>query len=159
MRHGFLRLGFSEDGDGTGTLDVEAEADGYSGRSHAYFNVDDIKHFAGALSKYPLPEDQACSLTAGFGESRGKPAQEHVGIDAYPVNRRGYIGIQIRMATAVWTETRPESQRIAQLEIVTTYEPLARFSKDLLAVLDGTALKAIETTVELMPTGGISRLR
>jgi hypothetical protein len=142
MRHGFLTLWFSDDGDETGTLDVEAEVDGYSGRSHAYFNKDEIRRFAMALSQYPLSEDQACSVTSGFGESRGKPAQEHVGIAAYPVNRRGYIGIQVRMATAVWTETRPESQRIAQLEIVTTYEPLARFSKDLLAVLDGTASEA-----------------
>jgi hypothetical protein len=139
MRHGFLTLGFSDDGDGTGALDVEAEVDGYSGRSHAYFNKDEVRRFALALSQYPIPGNQSCSITSGFGESRGKPAQEHVGIDAYPVNRRGYVGIQVRMATEVWTETRPESQRITQLEIVTTYEPLARFSKDLLAMLDGTA--------------------
>jgi len=37
---------------------------------------------------------------------------------------------------------RPEQQRIAQLEIVTTYEPLSRFSKNLLAVLDGTTPEA-----------------
>ena len=142
MRHGFLTLWFSDDGDGTGTLDVEAGTDGFSGRSHAYFNKDEISRFAVALSKYPLLRDHGCSLTSGFGESRDRPAQEHVGIDAYPVNSRGYIGLQVRMATAVWTDTRPESQRIAQLEIVTTYEPLARFSKDLLAVLDGTLSEA-----------------
>jgi hypothetical protein len=91
-----------------------------------------------ALSQYPLPKDQPCSLTGGFAESRGQPSQEHVGIDAYPVNRRGYIGMQVRMATPDWGETRPESQRIAQLEIVTTYEPLGRFSRDILAMLSGT---------------------
>jgi hypothetical protein len=139
MRHGFLTLEFSDDGDGTGRLDVEGEADGYSGRSHAYINKDEIKRVAVALSQYPLPQSHGCSLSGGFGKSRGSPAQEHVGIDAYPVNRRGYIGMQVRMATAVWSETRPESQSIVQLEIVTTYEPLARFSKDLLAMLDGTA--------------------
>lgn len=142
MRDGFLTLSFSDDGDGTGTLKVEAGVDGFSGRSHAYFNKDNIKLFAETLSQYPLPEDHSCSLTGGFGESRGNPAQEHVGIDVYPVNRRGYIGIRVRMATAVWSETRPESQRIAQLEIVTTYEPLARFSRDLLAALSGTLPEA-----------------
>ena len=142
MRNGFLTLWFSDDGDGTGTLDVEAEVDGYSGRSHAYFNRDEVRRFAMTLSQYPLPQGYRCSLTGGFGESRRGPAQEHVGIDAYPVNRRGYIGIQVRMATAVWSETRPESQRITQLEIVTTYEPLARFSKDLLALLNGTVSEA-----------------
>jgi hypothetical protein len=145
MRHGFLTLGFSDDGYGTGELDVEAEVDGYSGRSHACFNKDEIERFAVALSQCPLPKDQPCSLTGGFGESPGQPAQEHVGIDAYPVNRRGYIGIQVSMATPVWSETRPESQRIAQLEIVTTYEPLGKFSRDILAMLSG---KVDAATVE-----------
>jgi hypothetical protein len=141
MRHGFLTLWFSDDGDETGALDVEAEVDGYAGRSHAYFNKDEIRRFAVALSQYPL-RDQDCSLTSGFGESGGRPVQEHVGIDAYPVNRRGYIGIQVRMATDMWDATTPKSQRIAQVEIVTTYEPLARFSKDILAMLSGTLAEA-----------------
>jgi|SRR5277367_1532114 hypothetical protein len=138
MRHGFLTLRFSDDGDETGALHVEAEADGYSGRSHAYFNKDDIKRFAVALSQYPIPEDESCSLTGGFGESRDHPAEEHVGLDAYPVNRRGYTGIQVRLAAPWSGDTRPESQRTARLEIVTTYEPLARFSRDILAILSGT---------------------
>jgi len=142
MRGGFLRLGFSDDGDGTGTIDVEAEVEGFSGRIHAYFNKDDVKRFAEELSQYPLPENKLCSITGGFGESRSRPSQEHVGIDAYPVNRRGYIGIQVRLATPVWSETRPESQSIAQLEIVTTYKPLARFSRDLLALLSGALSEA-----------------
>jgi hypothetical protein len=127
---------------GPGPSKLKLRSNGYSGRSHAYFNKDEIERFAVALAQYPLPQGQRCSLTGGFGESRGRPANEHVGIDAYPVNRRGYIGIQIRMATAVWSKTRPESQSIAQLEIVTTYEPLARFSMDLLALLDGTVSEA-----------------
>jgi hypothetical protein len=73
-----------------------------------------------------LPKGHACSLTGGFLKSQGNPAQEHVGIDA----------------TAVWSETRPESQRIAQLEIVTTYEPLAKFSRDLWTLLAGTLSEA-----------------
>jgi hypothetical protein len=81
-------------------------------------------------------------LTGGFGESQDSAAEEHVGIDAYPVNRRGYIGIQVRLATEVWSETRRESQKIAQLEIVTTYQPLAKFSSDILAMLEGMLSEA-----------------
>jgi hypothetical protein len=142
MRHGFLTLTFSGDRDGTGTLDAEAEVDGYSGRSHAYFNIDELRRFAVALSQYPLVQGQCCSLAGGFGESRDSAAEEHVGIDAYPVNRRGYIGIQVRLATQVWSETRRESQKIAQLEIVTTYQPLAKFSSDILAMLEGMLSEA-----------------
>ena len=46
------------------------------------------------------------------------------------------------MATEVWDAIAHRSQRIAQVEIVTTYEPMARFSKDLLAMLDGIASAA-----------------
>src|SRR5256885_14765547 len=129
MPDGFLRLGFSDDGDGTGTLDIDAEVDGFSGRSHAYFNKDDVKRFAEALLQYPLPEDKTCSITAGFGESRGRPSQEHVGIDAYPVNRRGVIRIQGRLGTPDLSETTPESQRNTQAQNFTTHEPVAQISQ------------------------------
>jgi hypothetical protein len=42
------------------------------------------------------------------------------------------------MATSIWQDTRPKSQSAVRLEIITTYEPLARFSKDLLALVAGT---------------------
>jgi len=47
------------------------------------------------------------------------------------------------MATEVWQATRPESQKIARIEVVTTYEPLSRFSRDLLSLLNGTIKQAL----------------
>ena len=142
MLHGFLKIRFRDDGDGTGKLLVEAQAGGYAGKSGAYFGIEELREFAAALGRFPLPEHDGRSISGGFAETRGKPGQEHVGIDVYPVDRRGHIGIQVRMGMEVWNETRPESQKAAKLEIITTYEPLAKFSKEFLAVIDGAVPEA-----------------
>jgi len=54
----------------------------------------------------------------------------------HSIDQRGHIGVQVRMATEVWNETRSESQKAAKLEIMTRHEPLAKFSKELLAVIN-----------------------
>jgi hypothetical protein len=142
MRNGFLKLRFGDDGDGTGKLFVEAQVAGYAGEAGAYFDVDTLKSFASAIGQFPLPDPAELSISSGFGETAGKPAQEHVGLDVYLIDQRGHIGIHVRMATEVWDGTRPESQRASKLEIITTYEPLAKFSNELVAVINGDASEA-----------------
>jgi hypothetical protein len=144
MRHGFLTLTFRDDGDGTGKLSAQAEAQGYSGMSGAYFDIGRIREFAQAISEFPLPDVSRCSLASGFWSEKtsGALEQEHLGIDVYPVDHRGHIGVQVRMATEMWKDTRPRSQKTATLEIITTYEPLARFSKNILSIISGSASEA-----------------
>jgi hypothetical protein len=143
----YLRLRFGNDGDGTGRLVARAEADGFSGESGAYFNVDKLEKFAESLQVFPLPpEDNRRSIAGGFGvnEDHTKPAQEHLGISVYLANaQRGYVGIQVRMATEVWPDRRPESKKQAVVEILATYEPLSKFSRDLLSVLRGSLKEAV----------------
>jgi len=144
MRHGFLTLTFRDEGDGTGKLSAQAETQGYSGRSGAYFDIAQIREFALAISEFPLPDAARCVIASGFWskETSGALEQEHLGIDVYPVDHRGHIGVQVRMATEMWNDTRPGSQKTATLEITTTYEPLAGFGKDILAIISGSASEA-----------------
>jgi hypothetical protein len=137
MQHGSLKLRFYDDGDGTGNLSVEAVAKGYTGTGTAYFGIDKIEQFAGSISKFPLAESDCFFISGGFGAGDGCPEQEHVGVEIYPIDGRGHIGVQVRLATPVWPLTRPKSQSIVRLEIITTYEPLATFSRDLLALVRG----------------------
>jgi hypothetical protein len=142
----YLRLRFLDDGDGTGKLMAWAEADGFSGKSGAYFNVEELEEFAEALQAFPLPpEDHRRSIASGFGSKEDdKLAQEHLGISVCLANpQRGYVGIQVRMATEVWPDTRPESKKQAVVEILATYEPLSKFSRDLFAVLRGSLKEAV----------------
>jgi hypothetical protein len=147
MAGGYLRLRFQDDGDGTGELRVLAEAEGFSGQGAAYFNIGELEEFAKALAVFPLPlEDKRRSIAGGFWseERRGELDQEHLGISVYPADaRRGYIGIQVRMATPAWQGTRPQSKEHVVVEIVTTYQPLSQFSRDLLAVLNGSIKEAL----------------
>jgi hypothetical protein len=142
----YLRLRFLDDGDGTGKLMAWAEADGFSGESGAYFSVEELEKFAEALQVFPLPpEDHRRSIAGGFGSKEGhKLAQEHLGISVNLANpQRGYVGIQVRMATEIWPDTRPESKKQAVVEILATYEPLSKFSRDLLSVLRGSLKEAV----------------
>jgi len=142
----YLRVRFLNEGDRTGKLLARAEADGFSGESGAYFGVEELESFAKALQEFPLPaHDRRRSIASGFGSKQtpNELEQEHLGISVYPVDmKRGYVGVQVRMATAVWPDMRPESKKQATVELLTTYEPLAKFSKDLVAVLRGSLNEA-----------------
>jgi hypothetical protein len=146
MDGNYLRLRFSDDGDGTGELRARAEADGFAGESGAYFSTAELEEFAKAVGTFPLPVGgKRLSVLGGFWsqERRGELDQELLGINVYFANApRGYIGIQIRMATPVSHGMRPNSKKAVTLEVVTTYEPLAKFSRDFTAVLRGTLKEA-----------------
>ena len=121
MADGYLRLRFHDDADGTGKLWARAEADGFSGEGAAYFSVEELEDFAKALAVFPMPpEDPRRSITGGFGnmENPGTVDQEHLGISVYPADvKRGYIGVQVRMATEIWPGTRPESTKLQWLKL------------------------------------------
>jgi hypothetical protein len=147
MTGSYLQLRFLDDGDGTGKLVACAEADGFRGEGSAYFDIKELEGFANAIALFPLPgNDKRLSIASGFckKDGSGELDQEHLAISVCPADaRRGYIGIQVRMTTELWEGTRPESQKSAKIEVVTTYEPLSRFSKDLLAVLQGKTREAL----------------
>jgi hypothetical protein len=145
MSHGFLKLTFRDDHDGTGKLLVEAEGDGFAGRGGAYFDKLRLESFARALGEFPLPDSQACCIASGFYSKQmsGELEQEHVGIELYPIDNRGHIGVQVRLSTEVWPDTRPKSHKVVKMEVITTYQALADFSHDLVAAVRGTASDAV----------------
>ena len=115
---------------------ARAEADGFAGEGEAYFNVSELQQFALAIAVFPLPDnDDRLAISSGFGAPL---EQEHLGINVYAADsQRGYVGVQVRMATKVSPATRPMSRKATTIEVVTTYAPLARFSRDLMAMLRG----------------------
>jgi len=142
----YLRLRFLNDGDGTGQLTARAEAEGFSGVGKAYFNIEKLEEFADSLRVFPFPlVDARRSIAGGFSSKEdSSKLEEHLGISVYPADsHRGYIGIQVRMATEVWPDTRLESKKQAVVEIITTCEPLSKFSRDLRLVLHGSLNEAL----------------
>jgi CheY-like chemotaxis protein len=61
-----------------------------------------------------------------------------------------HLGVQVRIATEFWNDARPESQHRVELGIVTSYEPLARFSRDLKSLVEGR-IKEVILEGDLLP--------
>jgi hypothetical protein len=135
-----LRLLFSDDHDGTGELRARVVVDEFSGESAAYFNVEEIEEFAKVIAVYPLAKGIKHSISGGFAkrEETEELENEHLAIVVYPIDERGHIGVQVRLASKSWPDTRVESQQIAKVEIITTYAPLAKFSAAILKLLSGS---------------------
>jgi hypothetical protein len=144
MGANFIKLRFVNDDDGTGKLLAQAIAGGFAGEGGAYFSIEEIEQFAKSIATFPLPVDPRPSLAGGFYRKDGSEQldQEHLGIVVYPIGGRGHIGLQVRIADEVWDHNRKEERRQVQLEIITTYEPLARFSRQIQSVVRGTAVEA-----------------
>jgi hypothetical protein len=124
-----------DDGDGFGRLTVTASANGYAGRSAAWFDRETVLRFARAIDAYPLP-DEPIEISGGFGETGGQPAQEHVGIRVARVGLRGQVGISAHLATELWPDTRRASLHDVRLELLTTYERLRFLSRHLSLIVD-----------------------
>lgn len=137
MSASYLRLRFLREDDSTGELVAEAASDGFSGRSSAWFTAATIEDFARAIAVFPLAHDARPAIASGYG-TPGRLTQEHLGITVYAPGDRGHIGVQVRMATPTQEPTQPESQNSVRIVISTTYEALARFSRQLLGVLNGS---------------------
>lgn len=57
--------------------------------------------------------------------------------------KRGHIGVQVRLSSELWPGMRPDSHMAVKTEIVTTYEPLVQFSRELMALVRGPASEAV----------------
>ena len=138
-------LRFEDDGDWTGKLLAQAAARGFSGEGGAWFGITELQDFAAAVGMFPIPEEHPPFIDAGFvkKDGSGELEQEHLAIKVYPIDHRGHLGVQVRIATELWRDDRPESQHKVELEILTSYELLGRFSRDLLALVEGRIEEAI----------------
>ena len=142
---GRLSLRFEDDGDGTGKLLAQATSGGFAGEGGAWFSTSELQDFAEAVGMFPIPEGNSPYIVGGFlkKDGNGDLEQEHLALKIYPIDRRGHLGVQVRIATELWSDARPESQHKVELEIVTSYEPLAKFSRDLKSLVEGRIKEAV----------------
>jgi hypothetical protein len=141
---GRLSLRFDDDGDGTGKLLAQANSDGFSGEGGAWFLTRELQDFAEAVGMFPIPEGNPPYIAGGLKKDGSRELeQEHLALKVYPIDRIGHLGVQVRIATELWNDARPESQHKVELEIVTSYEPPAKFSRDLKSLVEGRIKEAI----------------
>jgi hypothetical protein len=143
-----LRLRFDDDHDGTGKLIASVEFGGFAGHGGAYFSVTELEQFAEAMVVYPIPAGQRPAIAGGFWREDGchELEQEHLAIAVYAIGRRGQVGVRVRIATELMQSGRPDSQNVVQVELLTTYEAIALFSRRLRSLVRGEVAEAVLET-------------
>jgi len=124
-----------------GELLVAARANGFAGRSSAYFNDSAIRAFAARLAEYPLPDGNAPAISGGTSDLGGGNYTELVGITVAPSESRGQLAVRVHLAES-WS-SRGDAKHEVRLELLTTYERLRTFSEDLARVVNGGQSEAV----------------
>jgi hypothetical protein len=140
---GFLTLQYAPDPlAGYARLTVVANANGFGGRSSAWLAPQSIVDFAAELSAYPLDAARPPGLSGGYGADpkSGEGPVDTVRLEARPMGAYGQVGIEIYLSDRLAPMPNPRHEVRAQL--LTSYERLQRFSKDLQAVAIGSSLEA-----------------
>jgi hypothetical protein len=128
------------DTDGTGELGAEVRFGGFAGASSAWFGDEDLLSFADQLTTYPLGESNF-GISGGYGGEDN--FEEHVGLTARAVGRRGQVGVVAHLAApAEHLAYLGSSMSEVCVEVLTSYEALGRFSAELRRLVEGTADEA-----------------
>jgi hypothetical protein len=75
-------------------------------------------------------------MEGGFGRI-GIDEQVHLAVRGYPVGSRGQVGLRVELATPLDPGDRVQAQHRVGLEVLTTYERLGAFGRDLTELADG----------------------
>jgi hypothetical protein len=149
----YLRVTVDADSDGTGKLIAEVASSGYAGRGGAYFDLQRLAEFAQELRAWPLSQSNPPYIEGGFWsqDKRDVLEQLHLSIRAYPIGSKGQVGIRVRLADPpLWPDDRLESQNVADIEIMTSYEELQRFANDLKLVIESKLDEAVLKSVHFL---------
>lgn len=133
MNTNSLKLRLVPDDDGTGELFVSVSANGFSGKSSAWFDLQNLEKLSEDLQAYPLPSDNLPIIEGGYWskEKRGELKQTHVLIKPYPIGSTGQLGVRVELATPLNESDRHASQHVVKVELRTDYNSLALFGKQL----------------------------
>lgn len=136
---GYLELWLETDGDGTCELFAKFSSGEFAGQGSAWFGLKQLEEKAELFGQYPLPVEHPVTIEGGFWsrEKSGALSEEHLHIAAIPINARGGLALRVRVAAPRRNAEDPQSAFFAAGEIRTTYEDIARFSKELAALVRG----------------------
>ena len=136
-----LRLTLEPDDDGTAELQAHVVANGFSGHGSAWFDITQLVDFGEALAAaFPLREP--LELQGGYWPGPGRKAAEvHLGLRVYPIDGRGTLGCEVRLAARA---REPDGVLDAlQVELVTSHAAVQRFAMQLRQLAQGELAEAV----------------
>jgi hypothetical protein len=123
-----------DDGDGIGRLTIRASASGFAGIGSAWFNRERVLEFADEIGSYPLDPGTEPTIDGGYGSPDAMEVL--VGLRVYPIGSAGQIGVRTDLASDVLGGD-PARQCTVDLVLMTAYEALGRFSRELRYLVEG----------------------
>lgn len=126
-----------EDGTTGGMLSVAVAYEDFAGRGDAYFNDVDLLRFAKDLTRFPFEEDECISCSSGL-----YVGYEHVAFDVQPRGGKGQLVVTVRLANNRWRNGAPVIDHRVSVEMLTSYEYVARFARQLDEIVRGHAVDA-----------------
>ncbi|PHQ31586.1 hypothetical protein [Rhodopirellula bahusiensis] len=140
---GRLRLTLHVDDDGSADLFATATSNGFSGHGSAWVNICEIQDFAARIAKYPLDAD--VEIAGGFYSESvpEKLSQTHLSLRVYLLDGRGQIGVHVNLADPHHADDRIDAIKSVDLEVLTTYNRIERFSREILGLIDGRTNEAL----------------
>jgi len=140
-----VELMLAADGDGTGQLFAQFEANGFSGHGSAWFDLKTLEEEAKNFAEYPLRDDRPALISGGIWSGSGSPTlkEEHLHISAHATNARGGIGLRVKVVEVILERGGGEIPHFASVELRVTYEKLRVFSNSLAALIRGEVSKVV----------------
>ena len=140
-----LRVSYEPDDEWMGKLNVRIASGAYAGEGSAWINPDEIRAFARALDRFPIPSDQPASLEAGHGGSVDgrRPARTLVRVTVRPHGARGHLVVRAELETETWTEEDSDLQQSVVACFMTEYGLVERFARSLEKLAVGGAPEAV----------------
>jgi len=149
----YLRLAIGYmDGDGTAELNAAVKCKDFCGNSSAWFSIPQLDEFSDLLLAYPLPGDGYPTLRGGFWSRTlpGEIDQLHVSLKVYPVGLRGAVGCLVTLRAPLNDGDKSKVASLVEVELRTSYQALADFSRELKGLLRAEPSEAILRGVEII---------
>ncbi|WP_172451740.1 hypothetical protein [Sphingobium sp. SA916] len=85
-----------------GELFVSVAADGCAGIGSAWFNKEQLREFATALTAFPLSADNPVRLDGSLGGNDQTPPQTTIDLTLEPFDVRGAVRVTAKLESTVW---------------------------------------------------------
>ena len=139
-----LRLTIAFDEPWAAELFVSVSVDGFAGHGVAWFDPQKLRDLAMQLAEaFPLTETLVVQGGDFFQDVSDLEAVL-VGLSFYPVAGRGVLGCRVRLrgdSRDFWE--RPQARPVLEVELLSSYQALQEFARDLMQLADGLCDEAV----------------
>jgi hypothetical protein len=130
-----LTPAYYPDDDWHGELVAYVQSEDFTGKSAAWFRIEQLTAFSDSLRAFPIVPQAAPTLGGGFWKNDDELEQAHVMIRIEPVGPQGKLRVNILLATPSWDMAQAD-QHSVHARFLVNYADLDAFQRDFSALLN-----------------------